>query len=368
MSYETVDMKMQIEKGVIDGYSIRFPKFGNEDPNANAGDLVIIVKELPHPVFRRIGADLYTTIVLNLTESLIGFNRSFMGLGNKTLEIKRSTVTFPGTKDTLYEEGFMAGEAYNRLGNIIVEYQYELPSYLSNEKKIGKIMTKLWKLCFANIVYENIITKNIVKSMSENNSPDLSICEEKPELLTKLATYSTHKNDIVKESPSQFKSREMSNMANSKINDIIEEAKYTINELIVDKNEIYLRNSEKLMEHKALCESFSNLKKQYKTLSEKRKMLNKLLSTTQKRHEDDMYRLKQYVSISGEMFNENTSVTTRLKEEYDVLAVSINKHLNAISTNRSKYPSIVGNLKKDTSKYDALNMAKFKEIDNFIDH
>ncbi len=77
-----------IEKGMKNGSKIKFSGEADEVPGTVPGDVVIVVQEKEHDVFKRKGADLVTTLNLTLSESLCGFTRVITHLDGRTLKIE----------------------------------------------------------------------------------------------------------------------------------------------------------------------------------------------------------------------------------------------------------------------------------------
>jgi len=76
-----------------DGQQIRFSGEGDQQPGLEAGDVVIVLDEKEHNVFKREGIDLSMTLQITLTEALCGFQRHIQTLDNRTLAI----MSLPGT-------------------------------------------------------------------------------------------------------------------------------------------------------------------------------------------------------------------------------------------------------------------------------
>ena len=59
-SWRTQDkiLEVEIKKGWKEGTKITFPKEGDETPTNIPADVVFVLKDKPHPVFRRDGADI----------------------------------------------------------------------------------------------------------------------------------------------------------------------------------------------------------------------------------------------------------------------------------------------------------------------
>ena len=75
-----------------DGENIRFTGEGDQEPGVEPGDIVIVLDEKPHDVFKRRDLDLVMTLELDLVEALCGFQRTITTLDKRTLVIS----TMPG--------------------------------------------------------------------------------------------------------------------------------------------------------------------------------------------------------------------------------------------------------------------------------
>lgn len=70
---ETKTLDIEIKRGWKAGTKITFPKEGDEAPNRIPADIVFIIRDKPHPVFRREGSDLHYTAHITLKQALCGF-------------------------------------------------------------------------------------------------------------------------------------------------------------------------------------------------------------------------------------------------------------------------------------------------------
>lgn len=73
-----------------DGQQIRFSGEGDQEPGLEPGDIVVILDETEHEVFRRVNSDLTMKMDINLTEALCGFHKTIHTLDNRTLVISTS--------------------------------------------------------------------------------------------------------------------------------------------------------------------------------------------------------------------------------------------------------------------------------------
>lgn len=56
-------LEVHVDKGMKDGQKITFRGEGDQEPGIEPGDIVIILDETEHSVFKRRGLDLYMSMV-----------------------------------------------------------------------------------------------------------------------------------------------------------------------------------------------------------------------------------------------------------------------------------------------------------------
>ena len=82
--------EVHVPKGAPSGHKLTFYEKADEIPDGVAGDLKIVLKEEPHAVFKRRGADLYIKKKISLMEALCGFTLEVEHLDKRKLIIKTS--------------------------------------------------------------------------------------------------------------------------------------------------------------------------------------------------------------------------------------------------------------------------------------
>ena len=78
--------------GSKDGQKITFYGEGDQEPNLQAGDVIIVLDERPHKTFKRKHNDLICNLEITLTEALCGFKKPIETLDGRTLIL----TSFPG--------------------------------------------------------------------------------------------------------------------------------------------------------------------------------------------------------------------------------------------------------------------------------
>ena len=70
-----------------DGQQIKFSGEGDQEPGIEPGDVIVVLTETEHGVFKRVNSDLTMNMEINLTEALCGFQKTIKTLDNRTLVI-----------------------------------------------------------------------------------------------------------------------------------------------------------------------------------------------------------------------------------------------------------------------------------------
>jgi len=89
---EEKTLEIVIEKGMKNGYPIKFEGESDEKPGMLPGDIIFIIQEQPHSIFKREGENLFINKKINLSESLTGFAFKIQTLDNRTILIKTKKI------------------------------------------------------------------------------------------------------------------------------------------------------------------------------------------------------------------------------------------------------------------------------------
>jgi len=83
-------LEVGIQKGAPADHKVIFREMADEHPDADAGDVVFVLKEQEHAEFKRKGADLFVERKISLVEALCGFQMELTHLDGRKLIIKTS--------------------------------------------------------------------------------------------------------------------------------------------------------------------------------------------------------------------------------------------------------------------------------------
>jgi len=99
-------LEVHVPKGAPDQHKLHFSEKADEIPDGEAGDVVFVLQEQPHAMFKRKGDDLYIDRTISLSEALCGFSMELTHLDGRTLIIKTTPgeVMKPVSYDPFSEE------------------------------------------------------------------------------------------------------------------------------------------------------------------------------------------------------------------------------------------------------------------------
>ena len=107
----------------------------NTDICTSPGDVVLLLKEKPHPRFKRVKNDLYFTANISLAQALCGMTVTVPTLDGRTLPIAVNEVVRPGMQKTVPGEGMPLVADPSRRGNLIISFDIAFPEALSEDQK-----------------------------------------------------------------------------------------------------------------------------------------------------------------------------------------------------------------------------------------
>lgn len=136
-------LTINIKPGWKKGTKVTFPEKGNEQAGVIPADLIFVVDEKPHEVFKRDGNDLLTTQKVTLAEALTGCVISIPLLNAKTLTIPCTEIIYPGYEKVIPSEGMPIAKEPGKKGNLRVKFDVKFPTQLSAEQRLSikKVLT-----------------------------------------------------------------------------------------------------------------------------------------------------------------------------------------------------------------------------------
>ncbi|GMH01675.1 hypothetical protein Nepgr_003514 [Nepenthes gracilis] len=134
MTVEEV-LGIDVKPGWKKGTKITFPEKGNQEPGIMPGDLIFVIDEKPHSVFKRDGNDLMINQKISLLDALTGKTLNLTTLDGRNLTIDVSDIVKPGHEVVIPNEGMPISKDPKKKGNLRIRFDVKFPSRLSTEQK-----------------------------------------------------------------------------------------------------------------------------------------------------------------------------------------------------------------------------------------
>lgn len=119
------------------GTKITFPGKGNEQLNQLPTDLIFVIDEKPHNVYKRDGNDLIVNQNATLTEALAGTTVHLSTLDGRDLTVPVNDIISPGFELVIKQEGMPVAKETRKRGNLRIVFDVLFPTRLTSEQKAG---------------------------------------------------------------------------------------------------------------------------------------------------------------------------------------------------------------------------------------
>jgi len=129
-------LTINVKPGWKSGTKITFQREGDQAPNKIPADIVFIIRDKPHPHFRREGPDLRHTCKITLREALCGVMVDIPTLTGEKIPINLATeVIKPTTTKRIAGYGLPLPKEPTKRGDILVSFDIQFPDRLSQNTK-----------------------------------------------------------------------------------------------------------------------------------------------------------------------------------------------------------------------------------------
>ncbi|XP_064933107.1 dnaJ homolog subfamily A member 4 isoform X2 [Columba livia] len=124
-------IEVHVDKGMKDGQKIVFHGEGDQEPDLEPGDVIIVLDQKDHSVFQRRGHDLITKMRIQLSEALCGFRKTIETLDNRVLVIssRPGEVIKHGDLKCIHNEGMPIYKSPMDKGSLIIQFLVQFPEH-----------------------------------------------------------------------------------------------------------------------------------------------------------------------------------------------------------------------------------------------
>jgi DnaJ-class molecular chaperone len=135
----TSPIEVTIPAGTVDGDRHIYNGMGNAAPGMSAGDVIFVVKQMPHRIFSRQGNDLLIDVSLTLRQSLCGFNLDITHVDGSTISLQseQGRITKPESQSRI------GGKGLTSSGCLVVTYKVQFPDTVRDCADIAECLPAL---------------------------------------------------------------------------------------------------------------------------------------------------------------------------------------------------------------------------------
>ncbi|KAJ7945958.1 DnaJ subfamily B member like [Quillaja saponaria] len=128
-------LTIEINPGWKKGTKITFAEKGNQELGVIPADLIFLVDEKPHALYKRDGNDLVIIQEITLLEALTGKTLYITTLDGRNKMIPLLDIIKPGGEMVVPNEGMPISKEPGKKGNLIIKFDVKYPSRLTPEEK-----------------------------------------------------------------------------------------------------------------------------------------------------------------------------------------------------------------------------------------
>ncbi|XP_018326877.1 dnaJ protein homolog 1-like isoform X2 [Agrilus planipennis] len=129
-------VSISVKPGWKAGTKITFPKEGDQEPGRIPADIVFVIKDKPHDLFKREGSDIKYTATVTLRQALCGFKIDIPTLSGRILSLRTyDEVIKPNSIKRFSGHGLPFPKEPSKRGDLIVNFDVIFPDRLTDSSK-----------------------------------------------------------------------------------------------------------------------------------------------------------------------------------------------------------------------------------------
>ncbi|XP_064477393.1 dnaJ protein homolog 1-like [Ornithodoros turicata] len=128
-------LTINVKPGWKAGTKITFQREGDQSPGTIPADIVFIIRDKPHPQFKREGTDVRYTAKITLKEALCGCRIEIPTLSKGRIMLNSSDILKPNTAKRIQGQGLPFPKDTSKRGDLIVSFDIQFPETLTETAK-----------------------------------------------------------------------------------------------------------------------------------------------------------------------------------------------------------------------------------------
>jgi DnaJ homolog subfamily B member 4 len=136
MRTETEIIVITVKPGWKAGTKVTFPGMGNDQVHQLAPDLIFVIDEKPHEVYKRDANDLVVKLTIPLADALAGTTIKLQSLDGRDIMVPMDDVVIkPGDEFVVANEGMPISKDPKKKGNLRIKFEVVFPGKLTDEQR-----------------------------------------------------------------------------------------------------------------------------------------------------------------------------------------------------------------------------------------
>lgn len=129
-------LTINVKPGWKAGTKITFPREGDQSANTIAADIVFIIRDKPHPLFKRDGSDIRYTHKISLKDALVcDTTVRIPTLTGEMVNLPIREIIKPNTTKLIPYKGLPHTREPTKFGDLIVSFEIVFPDFLSPDAR-----------------------------------------------------------------------------------------------------------------------------------------------------------------------------------------------------------------------------------------
>jgi len=177
-------LEVFVDKGMTDGQKITFTGEGDQAPGIIPGDVIIVLEEKEHPLFKRKGSDLYLEKEIDLATALCGGEFIVEHLDERKLlvTILPGEVIKPGEVKSITNEGMPIYKRPFDKGHLYIKFEIKFPPARwiddSRLSQLASLFPIREKIAYKNEEVEEVVLSNVDPMQQGKASSQMDMDED----------------------------------------------------------------------------------------------------------------------------------------------------------------------------------------------
>ena len=128
-------LRIQIKPGWRQGTKVKFDGRGDERPGTLPADIIFLIDEKRHPIFKRVGDNLEIGVEIPLVKAITGCPLSVPLLGGEKMSLFIDDIIYHGYEKIIPGQGMPMAKQEGRRGDLKIKFLVSFPTELSDRQR-----------------------------------------------------------------------------------------------------------------------------------------------------------------------------------------------------------------------------------------